>query len=251
MNSAREQPPNLTVRLLKGMTSVKKAISSISSITLLLLLASAAVMAQAPADTLSGKYEGTVKTAGAADAQATLELKNDGGKVSGKLVSGSSTLEISEGTLADGKLTLKFGAAAKDGLLNAKVEADKITGDWISGSQKKSVELKKVGAAAAAPAAAFDINGQWEAVADAQGQPFPFTLVLKVEGESVSGSSSSQLGESKIKTGSWKDGKLAFELEGQNGTITMSAEVVEGKLAGQFDFAGQLSGKWVAVKKTN
>jgi hypothetical protein len=29
----------------------------------------------------------------------------------------------------------------------------------------------------------------------------------------------------------------------------MSATVVEGKLLGQFDYAGQLQGKWAAVKK--
>jgi hypothetical protein len=29
----------------------------------------------------------------------------------------------------------------------------------------------------------------------------------------------------------------------------MTAVVVEGKLSGDFDFAGQLQGKWVAVKK--
>ncbi|HEX5965663.1 MAG TPA: hypothetical protein VFY51_07015, partial [Pyrinomonadaceae bacterium] len=108
-------------------------------------------------------------------------------------------------------------------------------------------------AAAAAPpsgsAPAFNLNGEWDGVADAQGQPFPFLLKLKVEGETVTGSSSSQLGESQIKSGSWKDGKLVFELEGQNGVITMSATVVEGKLSGEFDFAGQLQGKWVAVKK--
>jgi hypothetical protein len=231
---------------------VKHAISSskrmITAATLVLAMAAIA-FAQAP--DISGKYEGTVKTAGAADAIATIELKSEAGKVSGRMVSGSTTLEVSEGTFADGNLTLKFGAAGKDGQLNAKVEGDKITGDWIAGAQKKTVELKKAAAAAPTTAAAprVDLNGQWEAVADAQGQPFPFLLVLKVEGETVSGSSSSQLGESRIKTGSWKDGKLTFELEGQNGTITMSAEVVDGKLAGQFDFSGQLSGKWVATKK--
>lgn len=214
------------------------------------LLGTAAVFAQ---DTLSGKYEGTMKNAGGADEKVSLELKNDGGKISGRLTKGQAAVDITEGTVAESKLSLKLGAAAKDGVINAVVEGDKITGDWIGGSAKRSFELKKVGAAAAAapaPAAgAVNLNGQWDAVADAQGQPFPFVLILKIDGESVTGSSSSQLGESQIKTGSWKDGKLAFELEGQNGVISMSAVIVDGKLSGEFDFAGQLQGKWVAVKK--
>jgi len=202
-------------------------------------------------DTLSGKYEGTVKTAGAADEKVSLELKNEGGKVTGRLMKGETAIDISEGTLAAAKLTLKLGAAAKDGTVSAVVEGDKITGDWTAGAAKRTIELKKVPAATAATAAAptVSLDGEWEGVADAQGQPFPFLLKMKVDGQTVTGTSSSQLGESQIKNGSWKDGKLVFELEGQNGVISMSATVVEGKLSGEFDFAGQLSGKWVAVKK--
>ena len=93
------------------------------------------------------------------------------------------------------------------------------------------------------------INGDWDAVADAQGQPFPFTLTLKIDGDKVTGSSTSQLGTSPITSGSWKDGKLAVVLEGGAGQIALMATMIEGKLSGDYDFAGQLSGKWVAIKK--
>lgn len=207
-------------------------------------------------DTLSGKYEGTVKTAGAADEKVSLELKNDGGKITGRLMKGETAIDISEGTFAASKLSLKLGEGAKDGTVSAVVDGDKITGDWTAGTAKRTIELMKVPAAASAPAppkepveSTFNLNGEWDGVADAQGQPFPFVLTLKVDGQTVTGGSSSQLGESVLKNGSWKDGKLVFELEGQNGVISMSAVVVEGKLSGEFDYAGQLQGKWVAVKK--
>ena len=201
-------------------------------------------------DPVSGKYEGTVKTAGAADEKVSLELKNDGGKITGRLMKGETAIDITEGTLAATKLSLKLGAAAKDGMVSAVVDGDKITGEWTAGSAKRRLELTKVtAAAAAAPAEAVNLSGEWDGIADAQGQPFPFVLVLKIDGENVTGSSSSQLGESQIKKGTWKDGKLVFELEGQNGVIAMSATVIEGKLSGEFDFAGQLQGKWVAVRK--
>jgi hypothetical protein len=205
----------------------------------------------AAGDFLSGKYEGTAKTAGAADTQLSLELKNDGGKVSGYLVSTQETINISEGSIADGKLALKFGDQGKDGTLTARVEGEKITGDWLAGAQKRAVELKKVTTASAAmtPANPISLSGDWDAVADNQGQPFAFALTLKVDGEKVTGSSSSQLGESTISIGNWKDGKLSFQLESANGVVTMNATLVEGKLTGEFDFAGQLQGKWVAIKK--
>jgi hypothetical protein len=203
-------------------------------------------------DTLTGKYEGTLKTAGAADEQVKLELKNDGGKVTGRLLKGQTAIDIPEGTLTESKLSLKLGDSAKEGTINATVDGTRITGDWNVGATKKTLEVTRVQAAAGATPAAnalVNLSGQWEGVADAQGQPFPFVLTLKIDGETVTGSSSSQLGESAIKSGTWKDGKLVFELEGQNGVISMSAVVVEGKLSGEFDFAGQLQGKWVAVKK--
>jgi hypothetical protein len=224
-------------------------VKSILNVTLTLIaILFSAVASFAQGDTLSGKYEGTAKVAGSADTQISLELKNEGGKISGHLMNGQTSIEISEGTLVEGKLSLKLGAAAKDGVLTAKVEGDKLTGEWVAGTQKKTIELKKAAATTAA-AAPFNLSGQWEGVADANGQPFPFLLTLKVEGEKVTGGSSSQLGDSNISTGSWKDGKLYFQLEGSNGVTTMSAVVIEGKLSGEFDYAGQLQGKWVAVKK--
>ena len=198
-------------------------------------------------DSISGKYVGIGKSAGAADAELTLELKNEGGKITGSLISGQTKTEISEGTLLDGKLTLKLGEAAKDGVLTAKVDGDTLVGEWVAGSQKKALELKR--GAATAAAAPVNLSGTWDGLADANGQGFPFTLTLKVEGEKVTGGSSSQLGESNISEGTWKDGKLSFQLNGQNGAISMSATIVEGKLSGEFDYSGQLQGKWVAVRK--
>jgi hypothetical protein len=202
--------------------------------------------AQKPADTLSGRYEGTAKSA-QGEMPVALEIKKDGNKIVGRATSGETVAEIAEGTFAGGTLTLKF-AGAQAGTLTAKVDGDKITGDFVSDTHKGTVELKKVVAAAAA-GAPVNLTGEWEAVADANGQPFPFLLTLKVDGEKVTGGSSSQLGDSVINTGTWKDGQLNFVMEGQNGAITMTATVVDGKLSGQFDYAGQLQGKWVAVKK--
>ena len=183
----------------------------------------------------------------------SLDVKNDAGKLTGHLQSGQASYDITEGNFRNGTLSLGFG---KQAMLTAKVDGDKITGELVVGTEKKTIELNKATAQAPAASAAavpasgtVDLNGQWDAVADANGQPFPFLLILKIDGESVSGSSSSQLGDSTIKTGTWKDGKLAISLEGQNGTIALSAIVVEGKLSGEFDYAGQLQGKWVAIKK--
>ena len=221
-------------------------------LTLTFLLGSIVALAQGP--NVTGTYEGSVKMPNGAEQKISLELKNEGTKVTGNAKHGDRNIAITEGKFENGTLTLVFDS--KDHTFVGKVDGDKITGEAGDGAQKIPLELKKVTpaasaapATAAAPAAgAVNLTGQWDAVADANGQPFPFLLVLKVEGETVTGSSSSQLGDSVVK-GTWKDGKLVFQVEGQNGTINMSATVVEGKLSGEFDYAGQLQGRWVAVKK--
>jgi hypothetical protein len=231
----------------------------LSLLTLTFLLGSIVAFAQAAApQDMSGRYEGMVKRPGAtAEEKVALEVKSEGGKISGRAIHGDKSVESTDGKFENGTLSLDFG---KDHKFVGKFDGDKLVGEVMNGTQKIPLELKKVTAAAApaapaapapaaAPAVAVNLNGQWEAVADANGQPFPFLLTLKIDGENVTGNSSSQLGEAPIKTGSWKDGKLTFELDGASGPVVMSATVVEGKLSGEFDFAGQLSGKWVAVKK--
>jgi len=226
-------------------------------LALTFLLGSIVAFAQtAPAD-ISGTYEGMVKRPGAtAEEKVSLELKNEGGKITGRAMHGTMAADVTDGKYENGTLTLSFGNDAK---FVAKVDGDKLIGDAVHGTEKVHMELKKVTPAAAATtptttpaapaAAAVNLNGQWDAVADANGQPFPFLLTLKVEGETVTGGSSSQLGEAQLKNGTWKDGRLVFQLEGSNGTISMSATVIDGKLSGEFDYSGQLQGKWVAVKK--
>jgi hypothetical protein len=182
----------------------------------------------------------------------SVELKTEGGKLVSRLQMGQKSYDMTEGTFTNGIASLVFG---KDAKVTGKVDGEKLTGDLWVGSEKRAIELKRVSPTSTPPAtpatagSQFNLNGDWDAVADANGQPFPFLLNLKVEGEKVTGSSSSQLGDAAVKEGVWKDGKLSFQLEGQNGTISLNATVIDGKLAGEFDYAGQLQGKWVAVRK--
>lgn len=224
-------------------------------LTLTFLLGSLVAFGQGTPN-IAGTYEGMVKRPGAtAEEKVSLELKTESGKITGRATHGTMTIESTDAKLDNATLTVNFG---KDASFVGKVDGDKLVGDLIHGTEKVPVSLKKVTAAAAvtpesptttAGRGSVDLNGQWEAVADANGQPFPFLLTLKIDGENVTGGSSSQLGESQLKSGTFKDGRLSFQLEGSNGTISMTATVVEGKLSGEFDYSGQLQGKWVAVKK--
>jgi hypothetical protein len=198
--------------------------------------------AQTPETSFAGKYEATVKTDDAGERKLTLNVMEDGGKYSGTLNTPTGSFKILKGQLANGTLTLDIEKpGGGSGPMSLKKSGETLTATFSEAGKTHNVDFKKV--------AADEISGEWDAVADAQGQAVPFTLSLKVDGEKVTGSSNSQLGTATISTGTWKDGKLAIVLEGGSGNITMVATIVDGKLSGDFDFAGQMSGKWVAQKK--
>jgi hypothetical protein len=191
-------------------------------------------------DPFAGNYKGTAKMS-SGEMGVTLELRVVDNKLTGHALAADTDYKVISGKVVDGALAITFGPDAAT--LTLKKSGDKLVGDWVHGAQKGTVEFAKFDPAADV------ISGEWDAVADAQGQPFPFTLTLKLEGEKVTGSSKSDLGNSPISTGTWKDGKLSILMEAGAGQIALVAIMLDGKLSGDYDFAGQLSGKWVAMRK--
>ena len=195
---------------------------------------------------LTGKYEGTAKDS-TGETKVTLDLVDESGKFSGTFATQLGIFKLVKGQMADGLLSFELEITKSrvpprpSPRLSLRLKDDKLAGTLWDGVKTSDIELRK--------AVKDEISGEWDAVADAQGQPFPFSLLLKLDGDKVSGSSSSQLGASNISTGTWKDGKLAIMLESGSGQIALIATMVEGKLSGDYDFAGQTSGKWVATKK--
>ena len=212
-------------------------------------------------DPLSGKYEGVAKSDQMGDIPLTVEIKNDAGKLSGKIDSPQGPAAITGGTFDSGKIIMKFDAGGTEGTVTAMLDGDKITGKWELGGTGGTLELKRAAMTATAPAASAapkkesapaagdPLSGDWDAAADAQGTSIPFTLKLKLEGDKVTGSSESAQGAVPLTKGTWTANKLSFNLDTPNGSIGMTATIKDGKLVGEFDFAGQMTGKWEATKK--
>jgi hypothetical protein len=57
------------------------------------------------------------------------------------------------------------------------------------------------------------------------------------------------MGSAAISKGSFAAEKLTITLDTPNGAIVFTAMVKDGKMTGEFDFAGQGTGKWNAKKK--
>lgn len=222
------------------LSSIRKVIHIAAAGFVLVLVAS--MTAAQPQASLTGKYEGMVKDDSGQPQKLALDLVEDSGKYSGTLITAKGSFKILKGQMANGTLTLDIEKpGGSSGPMSFKKSDGGLIATFTEAGKNITVDFRK--------AAVDDISGDWDGVADADGQAFPFTLSLKLDGEKVTGSSTSQLGTANISTGVWKDGKLSIILEGGSGQIALTATMVEGKLSGDYDFAGQSSGKWVAIKK--
>jgi len=223
---------------------------NVTTLGLAILLLAGGAVAQPPTGTaqkaqtasFTGKYEGVIKDENR-EQKLTLDLIEEAGKFWGTFTTSRGSFKVLKGAIADGVLTLEVEKpAGAPGTIPVRRDGDNLIATLSEGGKSWTVEFHKV--------VADEISGEWDAAADAQGQAFPFTLVLKLDGEKVTGSSSSQLGNSNISSGVWKDGKLTLLIEASSGgTIGLVATLDGGKLVGDYDFAGQLQGKWVAIKK--
>lgn len=244
---------------------------SFAVLSIALLISSAAFAAsfnnlasddKAAAD-ISGKYEGIAKSEAFGEIPLTVNLKNTGGKLTGTIETPQGPATITDGAYAEGKVTLKFDAGGNEGTVTATLNGDKIVGKWELGGAGGTLELKKASGSTPAatttpaappssapkPAVGDPISGDWDGAADAGGMTIPFTLKLKLEGDKVTGSSSSDQGTATISNGKWDGNKLSFSLDTPQGSISMSGVVKDGKIVGDFDFSGQMTGKWEAKKK--
>src|SRR6185503_13407854 len=117
-------------------------------LTLTFLVGSIIAFAQTTPPT--GTYEAMVKIPSRGEEKVTLELKNEGGNITGRVTHGPKTADSTEAKLENGTLTLNFGEGR---IIVAKVDGDKLVGEATDGKEKIPVEFKKVTpAAAAAPA---------------------------------------------------------------------------------------------------
>jgi hypothetical protein len=193
---------------------------------------------KAEPSSFAGKFEGSVKDE-TGETKLTLNIVEESGKYSGSLTTPRGVFKITKGQVADGALTLEIerpGGSA--GTMTLRPNGTNLTASFSEAGKNVTVELRRL--------SVDEITGEWDAVADAQGQAFPFTLTLKLDGDKITGASDSQLGHANIVSGNWKDGKFAIVLDGN---IALVATMIEGKLSGDYDFNGQSSGKWVAVRK--
>src|SRR2546427_447643 len=103
----------------------------------------------------------------------------------------------------------------------------------------------------AAGAQAKSFGGKYQGTIKSPNGDVQVTLELKDDNGKISGHATTPHGVYEVVKTTLADGLLTLELSapGSTGIIAMVAVLQDGKLNGDYDFAGQMQGKWVAVKK--
>jgi len=232
-----------------------------------LLLVSASAFAQSKdsksTDAMAGTYKGTGKSDATGEFPLSVDVKITNGKVSGTISSPQGDASITDGSYADGHITLKFDAAGNEGTVDAMFKDGKITGTWALAGINGTLDLAKGGMEASAkpePAAkpvtpstggggsADALAGNWDATASVGGMDYPFTLTLVVNGDKITGQTTNQMGAVDIKTGTRTGDKISLAIETPQFNFTLTGTLKDGKLSGEIS-SDQFQGTWEAKKK--
>ena len=242
-----------------------KFVKAVVAASFVLSLASTA-LAQSP----TGAWELTVDTPQGANT-STLNLKQDGDKLSGDLTSQMGSTPVT-GTFSAGTVAVTAnidiqGTSLQLGI-NGKVDADTMTGEvkfGDFGAFPFTAKRAGTGAAAAAPAtpaapaaraatpgSATDATGKWDIVLNIEGVgEFPVQADFKQDGTKLTGTFSGPAGDVTLQgTMTGSSLKMEFEVETPQGKmpIVMTGELGAEGFTGKATLAGMGEANWKGTR---
>ena len=198
-----------------------------------------AAVTAAAAD-VAGKWNVIAKTPSGAEHKAVLELKEEGGKVTGSMASAETTLPIENVKLegdrlsytlaADGEYKIAF-TVARDEMKGTYTTPDGATGPMVA---------RRAGAASG-------VAGSWQGQAKSEdGREYKFQLELAVEGSNVTGALSVPDGSVPLSGGRLDGNSLTFKLVLDEGAYDVKLAVAGSDMTGTYTGPGGEKGKITA-----
>lgn len=196
---------------------------------------------------IAGAWKVQITTVAGQNLEASVKLKQDGGKLTGVYIRGDSEIPIQEAKLQDDELTFQVvrdqGGQKLTMKYSGKVAGDVIKGkvEFEFGGQTGSMRLEAKRVKAVANAA-----GTWKlTTATDFGRTFEHTVKLTQAGDHVSGVYLGQQGETAIANARIEGDDLSFQVtrerDGKKFTLRYQGKVTGDTLKGnvEYDFDGQ------------
>lgn len=209
---------------------------------------------------VSGKYKGTMTRSNGETIDLTMDLKQEGNKVSGKISSEAGEVNIEEGKIEGDKITyiIKF---ERDGNTVAAKNQVKVVGDTLEGKTEfprpdgetvtREWKMKKESAGA-------QFTGKWKSTITRQdGNTMDVNYNLKQEGNKVTGTSAFNNGnETEISEGKIQGNEVSFVIKRERDGRTFISKYT-GKLEGnkivgksESNFSGETRTRdWTATRQ--
>jgi hypothetical protein len=127
---------------------MRTSLASVTAVSAILLLSLGTLLGQQgnTKSELTGRYEGTAKSAAGEVISVTLALTEEDGAVSGTISSSRGDFQITGGSQQGKTVTLHFDAEGTSGTISLEASEDKLVGTWSAGDDGGPVDVKKVAA---------------------------------------------------------------------------------------------------------
>jgi len=192
----------------------------------------------------AGKWEISATDPDGTARRATLELNQDGEKLTGQIVLDSGeTLPVSAGKVSADAISFRISIGDGDIDVTGKIAGDTVAGEYtMPGGEKGKFTARRAGAAS--------LSGKWKVVAkDAEGNEIRSTLDLKVEGDRLTGVIATENGDSApLIEGKVQGETFSFKIYVGDGNIDVKGRLENGRLSGEYVTPNGSKGTYVATR---
>ncbi len=179
---------------------------------------------------IAGKWEISATDPDGTGRRATFDLKQDGERITGTLMTeNGDALPIAGGKVNGGAFEFKVSIGEGDIVISGKLAGDTVAGEY-------KIPTGEAGKFTGRRAGAASLAGKWTVVArDSEGNQIRSTLELKVEGDRLSGTLTTESGD----TAPLVDGKVmgdafSFKIYVGDGNIEVKGRLENGKVTGEY-----------------
>lgn len=200
--------------------------------------------ASAASASAAGKWEISATDPDGTVRRATLDVKQDGEKLTGQIAMDSGdTLPISAGKVSADAMSFRIPIGDGDIVVTGRISGDTVTGEYTIPTGEK-------GKFTARRAASASLTGKWSVVArDAEGNQMRATLDLKADGERLTGALITESGDSApLVDGRLQGDSFSFKIYTGDGNIEVKGKLENGKVAGEYTTPNGSKGTYTATR---
>ncbi len=202
--------------------------------------------AAAASASAAGKWEISAADPDGTTRRATLDVKQDGEKLTGQITMDSGdALPLSAGKVSGDTISFRISIGDGDIVVTGRISGDTVAGEYTIPTGEKG---KFTGKRAASSAAS--LTGRWNVVArDAEGNQMRSTLDLKQDGDRLTGAIITESGDSApLVDGKVQGGAFTFKIYVGDGNIVVKGTLDNGKVSGEYTTPNGSKGTYTATR---